>query len=266
MGQFQAVGFGSSISVPEDLFILNPMHQHMITDTWNYGYLWNKFGWGVVISLLVFIIFVVVSAPQIINEVRLSILKTEHLDAQVTDHRVSRGKSTSYYVTYTFTVNERTYSREESVSSGEYNTLEVGGRIAITYAVNDPNTSHVGGSGFHWKSILGIFFFAVFILIIGIIWTVQAMPNMMRIRRLRRDGQLIFGRLMSSSDAMIKRGSGKSKRTDYDVTIYYRFMTLTEKTIDTKATFTRNDLKNKLLQTTGSVAILYVSDSDYMVL
>ena len=83
---------------------------------------------------------------------------------------------------------------------------------------------------------------------------------------MRRDGQLILGQLRSAGGEMIRRGSGKSRRTDYDVTVRYEFTTPTGKKMDGEKTVTRNDLKKKELQTSGSIAVLYVNDGDYLVL
>src|SRR5690349_8678920 len=110
MGEYQGVGFHESASIPDDLFILNPFRQRMVTGKRNYRYLWGRFGWAS-IFLTIFMLFMIgVAMPGLINEVRLATMKTDLTEAQVQDHRVSHGKSTSYYVTYEFKDKGQVYS------------------------------------------------------------------------------------------------------------------------------------------------------------
>lgn len=267
MGQYQGVGFGDSVSVPEDIFILNPSHQKMVTGKRAYGYYWKQYGLiGLFLSVF-FGVIILVSLPGLLTEVRLATLKTAQTKGEVLDHRISRSKkSTSYYVTYQFTVNAQAYEREEAVSGSEYNSYEVGGSAPITYVVGDPNTSHLGENGIRWTEMMPAIIMGGFSIIFLVVWVGSSLPHYLRIRRMKRDGQLIFGHLKSSTGNFVTRGSGKSRRTDYDVTIYYEFTTPTGRAINTNSTFVRNDLKKKLLPDSGSVAVLYVSDDDYLVM
>src|SRR5215470_14843150 len=102
MGEYQGVGFHESASIPSDLFILNPFRQRMVTGKRNYAYLWSRFGWAGILLTLFALLIIGIALPGLINEVRLATMKTDLTEAQVQDHRVSHGKSTSYYVTYEF--------------------------------------------------------------------------------------------------------------------------------------------------------------------
>ncbi len=266
MGIYQGVGFSETTHIPDDLFILNPSLQRMVTGKRNYGYLWNQFGWGTVIAILFVMLMLAFAMPRFINEVRLATMKTTSTEARITEHRISRGKSTTYYVTYEFTDNDHTYSREDTVSSSEYSQWPIGKYVSVTYAADDPNTSHLGGQGLRFGSIVFIpIILIMFVIVGGVIWF-HGRSTRMKVKRLRQDGQLIFGQLMSSTGQMVRRGSGKSRRNDFDVTIYCQFISPTGKRIDTQATYTRNDLKKKELQIRGSIAVLYGQDNDYMVL
>jgi len=266
MGEYQGVGFQESASIPSDLFILNPFRQQLVTGRRNYRYLWSRFGCGGVFLTFFVLVMIGIGMPRVITEVRLATMKTASGEAKVVDHQISHGKSTTYSITYELTVKGQTYGGDESVSSSEYNDWPIGTYVQVTYAVDDPCTSHLGGAGINWLSIIYLPIILGIVLIIGFFWWRNSRAMRLKIRHLQQDGQLIFGQLKSSSGTLIKRGSGKSRRTDYDVTIYCQFLNPSGKKVDAQATFTRNDLKKKELQTTGSVAVLYVNDADYMVL
>ncbi len=266
MSVYEGVGFSDSASIPDDLFLLNPFHQKMVTGRLNYRYAWHKFGCSGVFLTGFLIVMIGLTIPSFLREYRLATLKTSQTKGQVIDHRISRGKSTTYYVTYQFTVQDQTYTQEDSVGSSAYYAYEVGGNIPVTFVASDPNTSHIGENGIRWTAMVPLFFIGGFFLIFGIIWLVSQIPQYRRLRRMRRDGQLVLGQLKGTFGAMVRRGSGKNRRTDFDLTLYYTFVSPTGKKIDAETTFTRNDLKKKELPTSGAVAVLYVGDDDYMVL
>ncbi len=266
MSMSEGVGFSNSASIPDDLFLLNPLHQKTVTGRLNFRYALSRFGCGGVLITLFALFMIGLTIPPFLTEYRLATSKTGQTKAEIIDHRISSGKSTTYYVTYQFTANDRTYTKEDSVSRDEYYDYEVGGNIPVTYVAIDPDTSHIGENGIHWNSMLPMFFIDGFFLLMVVLLASSQIPQYRRIRRMRRDGQLILGRLRGAGGEMIRRGSGKSRRTDYDVTIHYEFITPTGKKMDGEKTGTRNDLKKKELQTSGSVAVLYVSDDDYLVL
>lgn len=166
-------------------------------------------------------------------------------------------------MTYTFSVNNRSYRREVSMSKGEYTK---GDWVTITYVIEDPATSHLGLPGFDSGTLLFIVLIPGFFISYGLLLFFKDLPRRRRVARLRRNGQLIFGQLMSSRGKEVQRGWGKSRHTDYDVTIFYQFVNPDQKRIDSNETFIRNDLKNKYLPPHGAVAVLYASDDDFMVL
>ncbi|MBA3871400.1 MAG: DUF3592 domain-containing protein [Anaerolineae bacterium] len=266
MGEYQEVGFSERATVPDDIFILNPSRQKIVTGRRNYRYLWSQFGCGGVI-LVFFVIFIIgIGMPRVINEVRLATMKTASTEAQVIDHNVSHGKSTTYSITYEIRLKGQTYSEDESVNSSEYDDWPIGSYVNVTYAVDDPSVSHLGSAGLDWLSIIYLPIIIIILLVIGVVWWRNSRAMRLKLQHLQQDGRLIFGQLKSSNGEMIKRGSGKSRHTDYDVTLNYQFMNPNGNKIEAQATFTRNDLKKKELPTMGSVAVLYVSDADYLVL
>jgi len=266
MNGYQGVGFGESINAPDDLFILNPLRHRIVTGKRNYTYLWKRFGCASVFLIGLLVFLVGLGIPRVITEFRLATLKTASAEAQVTDHHITYGKSTTYSIDFEFTVNGQTYDGNDTVSSTDYDQWFIGSEVLVTYAVDDPSTFHLGGPGIDWLSIIYLPIIIIIVLIIMLIWWRNCRSTRMNIQHLRRDGQLIFGQLKSSGGQLITRGSGRNRHTDYDVTIYGQFTNPAGKRIDTQATFTRNDLKKKELQTTGSIAVLYVNNTDYMVL
>ena len=138
MGEYQGVGFHESASIPADLFILNPLRQHLVTGRHNYRYLWSRFGWGGVL-LTFFVLFMIgTGMPRVINEVRLATMRTASGEATVVDHHVSHGNSTTYTITYELTIKGQIYSQDESVSRSEYDKWPIGTYVNVTYAVDDP--------------------------------------------------------------------------------------------------------------------------------
>ena len=266
MSTFEGVGFSNSTSIPDNLFILNPNHQKMVTGKRNFGYLWNRFGIaGLLVAFFIGII-IAIGLPEMITEFRLATSKTGQTKAQVSDNRISHGKSTSYYVTYEFTTNDRTYSHEAQVTSTEYNHYDIGSTFPVTFLLSDPTYSHIGESGIRWTEIIPILIMLGVLLLGGIIWWIILLPQKLRFGRMRRDGQVILGQLKGTYGEMIRRGSGKGRHTDYDVTAYYFFTSPSGRKIEAQMTFVRNDLKKKELPQAGSVAILYVNDADYIIL
>ena len=266
MGEYQGVGFGESINAPNDLFILNPLRQRIVTGNRNYTYLWKRFGCAGVLVTGMLIFLIGLGIPRVVTEVRLATMKTASTNAQVTDHHITYGKSTTYSIDFEFTVNGQNYDGGDTVSSTGYDQWFIGSDVQVTYAVDDPNTFHLGGPGIDWLSIIYLPIIIIIVLIVGLIWWRNSRSTRLKIQHLRRDGQLIFGQLKNSRGEYFTRGSGRNRHTDYDVTIYGQFTNPVGKKLDAHATFTRNDLKKKELQTTGSIAVLYVSDTDYMVL
>jgi hypothetical protein len=138
--------------------------------------------------------------------------------------------------------------------------------LPVTFMLSDPKVSHIGGNGIRWMEITPSVFVAGIFLLILMIWELTNLPQFLRIRRMKREGQVILGQLKGTYGALVRRGSGKGRHTDYDVTVYYQFTNPSERKTEGNTTFVRNDLKKDELPQSGSVAILYVSDTDYLVL
>ena len=115
MGSNKTVGFSESANIPDDLFVLNPSHQQMISGKNNYGYLWSQYGWRGVFFTLIFVALFGFDLPNLVREVQLLVLATTQAEGHVIEHRIS-GKR-FYYVTYAFTANGQIHSREERVSN-----------------------------------------------------------------------------------------------------------------------------------------------------
>ncbi len=266
MTRYTNIGFGETTHIPDDLFFLNPANQYMVTGKRDYRYIRSKFGCAGLIVMMFLSVFIAFMIPPFVNEMRLLMMETNTTEGSVINLRISSGRNTSYYLTYTFSVNNREYTREESITRSEYNERNSGDWVTITYAKGDPTSSHLGLPGMRWMAISPFLFFAGFLIVMGGVLFLSDLPRRRRIVRMRRDGQLILGQIKSTNGKMVRRGSGKSRRTDYDVTLFYEFTNPDHILLNSKETFVRNDLKNRNLPNHGSVTVLYVNNDDFMVL
>src|SRR5579884_1442645 len=64
--------------------------------------------------------------------------------AQITHKRIYSGKSTSYYLYYTFMVGETTFQSRASVARSRYNSVQVGDPLLVTYLPTDPSVNRAG--------------------------------------------------------------------------------------------------------------------------
>jgi hypothetical protein len=164
----------------------------------------------------------------------------------------------SYYVTYSFMYDDRTYTREQSVSHTVYRETERGGAVTVFYAPDHPNISRLGDSisppilitlfVMLWNGLVSLFMFI-------------AIAGARKARYLARHGQVIYGVITA------RRGYEDSDR-DFHVEISYEFVSpQTASTIKMREDRTRYDLDEDTLPPEGTpVAILYGSDKNFTLL
>lgn len=164
--------------------------------------------------------------------------------ATVTNRRISRGKSTSYYLSYQFTTHtERTIQREEGVNSGLYNQSPVGTTLQVVYAENNPTNARLvlNGKNDLWIGLLVGGLFIVPMVIGGLMmW--------MRVRRLNRHGMLLPGQLVSCN--------GSSSKNGYTVTAKYQFRTPDGQHFTGSSSSQRNDLRRNAMPQSGTPVIV----------
>jgi hypothetical protein len=182
---------------------------------------------------------------------------------------ISRGKSTSYYMTYTFQAAlpgqaARSYQYEQTVSQKNYNQHPEGSKVRIAYFPNDPTMSRLGGP----DRDDGSTFAYVLVMAIGTL-TVTAflayqINQVLRDREFAGKGHIIEGQLLDRQGAMT---GGKNKYFRLDVA--YRFVSPQGgQEITGRQSTPRNDLKGKkkLPRPGVPVVVLYVDDKHYKML
>lgn len=104
-----------------------------------------------------------------------------------------------------------------------------------------------------------------------IIWIMSSLPPYLRLRRMHKNGQIIWGKIIHISGQKVywsgtnKRGGTQSGST-YEVTVHCEFPNPHGRMIRATATHKRKDLKFSGPPKTGAVGILYVNDHDFMIL
>ncbi len=76
---------------------------------------------------------------------RLSQPNTVLTTGEVLSRHVNSGKTTSYFLTYRFSVGQQAYQKEQMVSLSTYSRLSEGSRVLVKYAPDDPRVSSLGG-------------------------------------------------------------------------------------------------------------------------
>lgn len=180
--------------------------------------------------------------------------------ATVRDGRVSRGKSTTYYLEYTYDAkvngDTRTFQNEESVSRDLYDHSEIGGHITVRYLPEDPATVRALDGSYNGMILVLI----GSVMVIGGAWLTVSMYRMyQKDRRLERDGQIITGSVVKSSVS----GAGNKRQ----VNIRYEFNSPLGVPLKGSQSQRRSDLNKEDLPFEGlRVAVVYLNDKTYRIL
>ncbi|MCU0463665.1 MAG: DUF308 domain-containing protein [Anaerolineae bacterium] len=111
-----------------------------------------------------------------------------------------------------------------------------------------------------------LLFIGIFVLVMGIM-VVATVREIQRMNRLAANGVVLVGQIVQIYGRWVSSGSGKSRSRSYKVTAQCRVKLPDGRIFSAQGTATRGDLRNAVLPNPGSpIAILYVSDQDYMVL
>lgn len=232
---------GIDAAYMEQAFVLN-------RDSWKFlrGESPTIPGNGGLVLVLVGALFLMFLAPFVINDA-LSTKERETTGrtaiATVLGKRVSRGKSTSYYLTYEFrTHTEHTIQREENVNSGLYGTA-VGASLEVIYAENNPHNARLVLNS---KSDFWIMLFVLVVFPVPLIG--GGLMMWWRLHRLNRYGILLPGGLT--------RCNGSSGKNGYTVTARYQFRTPDGQYLTGTSSSQRNDLRRGRMPQRGAPVIV----------
>lgn len=140
--------------------------------------------------------------------------------------------------------------------------ISIGFMVAIFVFIGFTTFGAIGfGMGSSFQLFTGIF-----VLVMGII-VFTTVRDIQRANRLAANGVVLVGQIVNIYGRWVSSGSGKSRSRSYKVTAQCRVKLPDGRIFSAQGTATRGDLRNAVLPNPGSpIAILYVSDQDYMVL
>jgi hypothetical protein len=179
----------------------------------------------------------------------------------VVEKHISRGKSVSYTVTYSYTVNGQNYRASQQVDSSVYNkAVEV---VEVTYWPPNPNMARLSGDfevgNMFLNSSVQLLCPGVFVIVMAavIVFCFREWRKVIaKQNRLKEDGKLVYGEIVSC------RGINRPKQ-GYKVTVRYGFRTPDSdaRWVVTEQQRTVNWLNGKPLPKKGTpVAVLYADN------
>jgi hypothetical protein len=245
-----------------DVFLLNPRNMAFVLGQTRRL---ASAGYGCV--MLFFIPFLVVGAFFLVYGVK-SVYEWQQLTTEGVTTRakfIDRSISTdsdgddTYYVTFQFGLDNRTYGVEQSVDSSTYYGAETGVIVDIVYVPANPQLARIAGMEAGEEEIFLVVFSLCWNGIVLLIF-LSVVAGWRRVRRLSREGQIVRGELVSASG---RRGN----KGNYFVTVNYRFRTPGGEELSGKETATRNDLRGRELPAPGTpLSILYKDRKTHMAL
>ncbi len=254
--------------VRENAFVLNRVHNRRVTGHWSMSMLRDA-GMQIAITLVAFIIFFGVGSRWFlagIEEVQLALVPTGTGVADIIDRWTTRcgknGSSTCFHVRYRYEVTGRPYFAEEQLDSSLYYQTGLEPRMQVTYAVHDPQISHIGASGLRPQRLLSAAPFLLIAVFLGVP-ALGPLLDLLRVRRMLRKGTLIYGVVQDAHG--YTTGTRKNRR--YTVRVNYEFIGSDGRKYTGEQKRTRRDLRNGVLPSVGTtVAIAFVDSSNYLML
>jgi hypothetical protein len=177
---------------------------------------------------------------------------------------LSSGKSTSYYLTYEFSVkgSDTRFTRQQTVRRAAYEAHPEGSLVTVAYLPDDPNVSRLAGKDAD-DSVMqaSVPESGLFVLITLVIMFFLLRP-VVRDRWLARNGRILEGKVVKSNGRL-----AGSKRRYYRLTVQYEFLSPSGVLLSGKQNAQRDDLRHSLLPRPGApVAVLYADDRHYKML
>jgi hypothetical protein len=186
------------------------------------------------------------------------------VQATVISQRTHSGdESTSYYVTYSFSVpsRDKPYTYEQSIGSTTYARLTKGAIVTISYLPENPEISRLAGTDVDNENLTG----SLSLFTIPAIAVVHMMAVIIRTRRsirLSREGCLQVGEISSCFTTREKDGDGGDC---YRINLRYTFQITGRNTIENgTVSMTMTPRKFKTAWLPGErtpVTVLYVNDN-----
>lgn len=245
----------------EDVFVLNRRNTaYVFGRARRVGFYYT---WWFLLSALAMTLLIAFTLATAFNEWnRVTTLEQSgiRVKAIVSDHRTVSGKSTSYYLTYRFSVRNQQYQREQNVGSGTYNRFPPGAPITISYLASDPSISMLAGDAEDNSDLVSFTIIFALVDVGGLIMAGYLGVRSLRYRRLSRDGKLLRGEVLACTGLRGYKGA-------YTVSLRYAFRDPGGQNVEKLVKTVRNDLKKKGLPRPGTpVAVMYVDESLYEVL
>ena len=245
------------------LFLLHPSHAGFLDNT-------NRTLYGSNMRLLIMITILALICAALgvgmtsfaLNEQAVQAALTQNgitKIATVTDGHKTTGRTTTYYLTYSYDVDvngeKQTFTNEETVSADLYDSTAIGAHVSIQYLPDDPATARLidEPSNNTILVIVGIAF------IVGAAYMIfYFVRQYRRDRRLERDGQIITGSIVKSSIT----GVGNKRQ----VHIQYTFNSPLGVELKGKQSERRRDVELAAVPPGTKVAIVYRDDKTFRIL
>jgi hypothetical protein len=274
MMALSGIDFERSDTAAESIFLANPRNKPYVSGRSKWlGTAPGEISVGCfTLLMLPFIavgIFLIISAVSEWREYTQLTRDGVVIQGTVTDREIDDDDDgTSYYVTYRYIVNERSYTNRVSVAWDEYNAMEPERRVSIIYSRSEPSISQMGttpsnssllvamGFGFCWN-VYEIFFIIVWL-------RTSKNPLVGKTRRLAREGRLLHGQVEQCQGYQDKDSDGD---TIYKIRLRYKLRIPDGEEVTGEERVQRSDLRNKPLPVEGTpIAVLYVSSAEHHVM
>lgn len=247
----------------QDLLIINPKNQCFIDgiDAYPKGTT-SQFSNGCLmlccLPLVISAIVVILLTYHEYQEQQLFVDSRETMGAISSRYTSDNDDGISYYLAFIYTVDGRSYLERQSVAQEIYYEFDVDQPISVTYASNDPSIAYITELP-EKKSIIFFIILCMLWVIFVSFFTYAIIHNVQEVKRLKREGQLIYGEMLDIS--------GKRSDEDYLVTIKASFRSpQTYQPITGERRYMANHLANQLPSSTTRIAIYYASDDLWEVL
>jgi hypothetical protein len=251
-----------------DIFIVNPLHipwldierltpaerkkLHKPDGVFCMGIFFLLF---IVVGAIVFLATVYQVYSQFQLQFNSDITRGEYLSSYIDNDE----DGDSYYVLYTYVVNDKRYEGRDNVSEEFYNRADNGEPYRVTYAKVDPTIASLEGT--NWGFVIFMVLFTV--AWNGFIWAMflGTRHTAIREKQLARDGILINGKLTKMTTSTDSDG-------DDGINVEYRFHSpKTGHLIEGKTWQKRDDFKSEILpETPLNIKIVYLHDKNYKVI
>ncbi len=177
---------------------------------------------------------------------------------QVTGRQVSGGNH--YAVQYRYEVEQVRFTGSQPVEKSDYEQLDTGSKVTVTYVSGDEGVSRLGQSNPDHAlrnrltiAAAGLSAITLLVIVLGVLQRTR--PHL-----LRGGWRLIKGQIVACQGRADDDG-------DFKLVLRYRFRSPSKRVITTQVRQIRNDLRNKPLPRPGSpVAVYYRSDKKYRML